>query len=217
MSGLFDSTTSPAQQEGAWNAKQMITSYLQWDLPTRLLAYRNSWQLDITELPDIQRFKTYGVTVVDEWPTIATVQVRTKKIERSDYTAAGDPIYRMTYQMRTFIWVRSDGPNDLDDPERDDRDARENVTMMRDRMVAVLRSSLLDRLCMHSGPHTTATHDVSLDEGTMTEEFSDIAAVKGGRRAASGFLSYEFSVNEPTIRLPIGTLSSLEVTGGPLQ
>ncbi len=84
-------------------------------------------------------------------------------------------------------------------------------------MTTVIRSSLLDRLCMHSGPHTSDFHDVSLDEGTMTEEFSDIDVLKGGRRAAGSFLSYEFSMNEPTIRLPIGTVTSLEVTGGPIE
>lgn len=189
--------------DGPWTAKTLITSYLEWDLPQRLIEYRNRWQLDDERLPDPQKYLSYEPVGLDAWPTIITVQISTSSFDRFEYTRAFDPVYRCRYQMRTFVWTRDVEPG--------------GVTESRDRLTAVVRASLLDRPAMTKGPYDNEFHDISLDEGTLREEFSDITQVKGDRFIAGAYLAYEFGLNEPVTRRVISEVSSTEITTEPLQ
>jgi hypothetical protein len=190
--------------DGPWKAKSLITSYLEWDLPQRLNEYRNKWQLDDERLPDPARYLTYEPVGLDAWPTIITVQMSTSSIMREDYTSDGwDPIYRCVYQMRTFVWTRDIEPG--------------GVTESRDRLTAVVRAALLDRPAMTIGPPTSQSLDISLDEGTLREEYSDVTEVKGNRFIAGAYLAYEFGLVEPVTRRTIGEVSSFELDISRLQ
>ena len=189
--------------EGPWSAKSLVTSYLEWDLPQRLNEYRNKWQLDDERLPDPAKYLAYEPVGLDHWPTIITIQMSTTSIMREDYTDALDPIYRCTYQMRTYVWVRDVEP--------------QGVTESRDRLTAVVRAALLDRPSMSTGPYSNEYLDVSLDEGTLREEFSDITQVKGDRFIAGAYLSYSFGLNEPVTRRTIAELSYFDLEVDRLQ
>lgn len=178
--------------DGVWSAKTFITNYLALDVPERLVAYRNRWQLDDVRLPDPERYLSYEPPGLDMWPSIYTIQTNTANIERADFTVAADPIYRVTYNMRTYVWVRDVGVIDGETAEH-------QVTEVRDRMTTVVRASLLDHPSMQRSESIyfpSLNVDVLLDETTLREEYSDITGVKGDRAVAGSYLTYEFSCYE---------------------
>lgn len=170
---------------GPWSAKQYVTAYLKWDLPRRLVDYRNLWQLDDSRLPTPTAFYPYEPPAVDHWPMVITVQMSTTRMERQDYTDGANPVYRCTYALRTYLWTRED--------------SAERVTETRDRLTTVIRTSLLDRPSLNTGD-PTAKLDLLVDETTMREEFSDITYVKGDRALAGSYISYDLSLYEAITR-----------------
>jgi hypothetical protein len=188
-------------QQGPWLAKKYVTDYLASDLPTRLIQHRNEWQLDSERLPDPELYVAYEPAGLEVWPTIITIQMATSQIVRTDYANwTTDPNYRVTYNLRTYVWVRGEGP--------------EQTTETRDRLTAVVRASLLDHPAMAAndpGFFPTATSEVRLDETTLREEYSDLSYAKGDRVIAGAFLGYEFSLNEQITRQKLGDVSVIGI------
>lgn len=200
--------------DGPWTAKSFIRDYLAADVPERLNGYRNRWQLDDSRLPDPVLYAIYEPPALDQWPCIYTIQANAPSFERIDYTAVNDPVYRVTYNMRTYVWVRDFG--DVDN----DLLIAHQVTEARDRLVAVVRSSLLDHPSMLKTQNLyfpSLDVDVRLDETTLTEEYSDITYVKGNRAIAGAYLGYEFACNEIIARANIAdSLEQVNVEVVPL-
>lgn len=181
---------------GAQWAKYYINEYLSKDIPNRLIAYRNGWNLDDRELPDPELYLTYEPIALDHWPTIITVAISTDNFERMMLGAQGDPLYRVHYSMRTYVWAKTEGS--------------EAVTLMRDRLTTVLRSSLMDRPCLN-GYDMGFDTDVRIDESTLREEFSDLTLIKGDRVLAGAYLGYDLMLNEVIYRDQIGALSAIDI------
>jgi hypothetical protein len=99
--------------------------------------------------------------------------------------------------MRTYLWVRTDGS--------------EEVTLMRDRLAAVLRSSLLDYPCLKAYDERTSFR-AQIDESTLSEEFSDLTLLKGDRMMAGAYLGYTLEIDEVLQRKPIGTVEEIQVS-----
>lgn len=196
-------------QQGPWLAKKYVTDYLALDLPSRLIRHRNAWQLDSSRLPDPELYLPYEPAGLDVWPTIITIQMATTQIQRTDYTNwTTDPNYRVTYNLRTYVWVRGEGP--------------EQTTETRDRLTAVVRAALLDHPAMAAsdpGFFPESTSEVRLDETTLREEYSDLSYAKGDRVIAGAFLGYEFSLNEQITREKLGDVNEfdLEAIGVPMD
>lgn len=190
------------RQEGPWLVKKFITQYLAADLPNRLIAFRNAWQLDDQRLPDPVKYLPYEPIGLDEWPMIHTIQMNTRSIERVDYTNyTTDPEYKVTYNMRTYVWVRGE--------------SAEETTESRDRLTTVVRSALLDHPAMISSAadsyFPSVTSEILLNESTLREEYSDLTYAKGQRVIAGAYLAYEFSLHEPIMRTKLGTISDFKV------
>jgi hypothetical protein len=187
--------------EGPWEAKKFVTQYLKLDIPERLVKYRNYWQLDDERLPTPELFLSHEPLGLDHWPTITTIQMGTSKLERVDYiNFSADPVYRVTYNLRTYVWVRGIGP--------------EEVTETRDRLTAVVRSALLDHPSMVRSEEKwfpSINVESRLDETTMKEEWSDLTYVKGDRIVAGAFIAYEFSLNETIMRDHNGSVSEFDI------
>jgi hypothetical protein len=187
--------------QGAWLAKKFVTDYLASDVPNRLTAHRNAWQMDSERLPDPAVYLSYEPAGLEIWPTIITIQMNASQFNRTDYVNwSTDPNYRVTYNLRTYIWVRGEGP--------------EETTETRDRLTAVIRSSMLDHPAMMASapgffPYTDA--DVLVDEGTMREEYSDITYAKGDRAIAGAYLAYEFALNEQITRTKLGDVEQIDI------
>lgn len=174
--------------EGAWQAKTLVTDYLNSDLPTRLIRFRNHWEKDDILLPTPEKIVQFEPLTLDTWPTLITLVTGTQGVTREDYDDAGNPIYRVRYAMRTYIWVRAEQPD--------------RVTMIRDDLTTVVRDALVDHPALRSLDRYEHC-EAFVDEGTVREEFSDLTLLKGDRYLAGAYVSYDMSVSETVTREPL--------------
>lgn len=182
--------------QGAAAAKEFVNSYLAEDLPSRLITYRNHWHVDEDALAEPLKYLTYEPVALDHWPTLITLAMSTTSITRFDYTENMDPMYRVRYSMRTYVWVKADDSTEC--------------TANRDNLTTVVRSALLD----HAGLRTADRQscDAVVDEGSMREEFSDLTLIKGERVMAGAYVSYDLNINEVVVRKPISdSLTGIEI------
>lgn len=182
---------------GPAKAKNYINDFLELDIPQRIIKYRNEWNLDDFRLPDIAKFMTYEPMAMDTWPTLITVAISTKSFTRESFTPGNDPTYRVVYGMRTYVWVRAQGSDE--------------VTFMRDNLTTVLRSALLDYPSFKSRDKED-TFQAVMNESTLTEEFSDLTLIKGDRVLAGSYMSYDLAMTETVTRQPIGTVNEIDVS-----
>ena len=185
--------------QGAHSAKQYATTYLEGDLSTRIIDYRNAWGgLTDAELPIPVKYLSHEPVALDKWPTVITVVLTTNNLERIGYAGGHnalhysvDPEYRVSYNMRTYIWCRASNS--------------EAATLQRDRLTTVVRSALLDYPSLKAqagnlSSEQTRTFRAEIDESSMREEFSDLTPLKGERFLAGAYLGYELSLDEIVMR-----------------
>lgn len=182
----------PATMEGPAAAKKYVSDFLASDLPTRVLNYRNNLGLSSTELPNPVKYLTFEPLTMDNWPTIITLVESTSQIVRENVSSTLDPTYQVIYRMRTYVWVRATGPD--------------VVTTSRDHMTMVVRDALLDRPALRGAEAVGEDCDIKVDEGTITEDFSDLTLLKGERFLAASFLSYDLSLYETVTRAVKGAM-----------
>lgn len=179
---------------GAHFPKSYVNEYLQQDIPIRIIAYRNSWNLDDTQLPSPVSYFVYEPIALDTWPTIITVVMSTNSITRIGYNSI-NPLYRVSYAMRTYVWVKTE--------------QSEPTTIMRDRLTTVVRSALLDYPCLNAvDPNNYFKAEI--DESTMQEQFSDLTLLKGDRVLAGAYLSYTLNMDETIGRKTKGIFEEAE-------
>jgi hypothetical protein len=181
---------------GAQFAKSYVNAYLQDDLPRRVLRYRNGWSLSSTELPTPGKFQTFEPIALDVWPTIITVAISTQRFERIGFDGA-DPMYRVNYAMRTYVWCRANG--------------EEEATVARDRLTTVVRSALLDYPCLRATDPRNS-FQAQIQEETLREEFSDLTLLKGERVLAGSYVGYTLIINEVVTRQDIGEVAVIELS-----
>ena len=176
-------------------AKEYVNSYLKVEIPKRLIKYRNGWSISSGELPDPEDYFTYEPLVMDHWPTIITIAVSTTSFDQIGWHG-DDPLYRVTYSMRTYVWSRTEGS--------------EETTKMRDRLMVVTRSALLDALCLNATSERS-TFRAEIDQTSMREEYSDLTLLKGDRVLAGAYISYNLTIDEIVQREDIAELEEIEV------
>ena len=181
--------------QGAHAAKQFVTDYLQKDLPSRLIEFRNYWNADDEDLPDPLEYKNYEPIAIDAWPMVYTVVISANQFSRNDYDSLGNPGYRVEYSMRTYVWVKDD--------------SSEECTLKRDRLSTVLRSAFLDYPCLQAAD--SGDLQPTVDEGTLNEQFSDLTLIKGDRVMAGAYCAYTLSINETITRRTLGTFEELDI------
>ena len=180
---------------GAQFPKQYVTNYLSEDIPVRIIDYRNGWNVDDITLPTPEGFTTYEPFAIDTWPLVITVVIASTAFNRIGFDGP-DPLYRVSYSMRTYVWVKTEGA--------------EEVTLMRDRLTTVLRSALLDYPCLKAYDERNSFRAM-IDEGSIREEFSDLTLLKGDRIMAGAYISYNMEIDEVVSRKPIGVVSSIDL------
>lgn len=180
---------------GPYYAKSYVNNYLKLDIPQRLVNYRNGWAVDDILLPTPVAYFSYEPLAMDDWPTIITVVISTTGFERLGWNKS-DPLYRVTYSMRTYIWVRTEGP--------------EEATVMRDRLSTAVRSSLMDHPCL-TAIDPQGAFRVVIDEGSLREEYSDLTLLKGDRVLAGAYISYDLHIDETIARKSVGEVSEFDI------
>lgn len=183
---------------GAQFAKSYVNEYLKVDIPTRLVEYRNGWDLNDGSLPDVELFLVHEPIALDHWPTIITVALSTTNFEHLG-SIAGNPEYRVNYSMRTYVWVRTEGS--------------EETTMMRDQLTTIVRAALLDRPCLKA-TDPRSTWAAEIDPNTMREEFSDLTLLKGDRVMAGAYLAFDLAINEIVDRSNLGLVDEEGISIG---
>lgn len=183
---------------GAQFAKSYVNEYLKNDIPTRLVQYRNGWDLNDGSLPGIELFLVHEPIALDHWPTIITVALSTTSFDQIGMIS-GNPEYRVSYSMRTYVWVRTEGS--------------EETTVMRDRLTTVVRAALLDRPCLNA-TDPRSTWQAQVDQDTMREEFSDLTLLKGDRVMAGAYIAYDLTINEIVDRANLGIVQEEGVSIG---
>ncbi len=181
---------------GAHFAKSYVSAYLTADLPTRLVSYRNAWGIDDITLPSPVTYLTHEPIALDEWPTIITTATSMTGLERISHDR-GNPLYRVKYSMRTYVWVRTEFSAE--------------ATIMRDRLTTVVRAALLDYPCLKA-TDARGTFRVTIDESSIREEYSDLTLLKGDRVLAGSYISYDLEIDEIVMREPIATLNEIDLT-----
>lgn len=180
--------------QGPAAAKNFVTRYLEKDLPLRLLQYRNHLHIDEDSLPEPLLYLNYEPIALDRWPTVITVAISAAELVRDDYDFNLNPEYRVKYNMRTYVWAKANGS--------------EECTAIRDNLIMVVRSALLDYPCLKAFDDGE-NHSVMIDEGSMREEYSDLTLIKGDRVLAGAYISYDLSLDEWITRSNVGTLDDI--------
>ena len=184
---------------GPFQAKDWVSRYLENDLPGRIVAFRNFWNMSEEELPLPNGYFNWAPPSLEhmgaDLPVIYTVILTTNGMTRIGYTPEYDPIYRVEYAARTYCWVKHVGID--------------MTVRSRDNLLTVMRTAILDDQCLQAADHEN--RDVKFDEGSVREEYSDIMFAKGDRYEAGGYLSYELTINEVVSRPLIGTVEEFEV------
>lgn len=186
--------------QGVHIAKAFVTDYLEDDLPSRLIRFRNAWNLDDENLPDPLGYKNYEPIAIDIWPLVYTVSASADGFERIDYDLQGNPQYRVDYDLRTYVWVKDDDS--------------EQCALKRDRLSTVIRSALLDHPALQRWDSENC--EPLIDETSLNEQFSDLTLIKGERVMAGGYCGYTLSINETVTRSNEGTFEGLEIDILPL-
>lgn len=106
----------------------------------------------------------------------------------------GDPEYQVSYNMRTYAWARTEG-------ER-------SVTVMRDRLIVVIRSALMDHPCLK---RRNPQREAMIEESSITEEYSEITLLKGDRYLAGAYVGYELRIEEPIVREKLADFENIDL------
>ena len=183
--------------QGPHQAKYFVNSYLEADLPGRLIKYRNAWNLDDEELPEPLKYLSHEPVAIDHWPTLITVAISMNGLERKAYTNAFDPEFHVNYLMRTYIWVKDDNS--------------ELCTIKRDRLTTVLRSAILDTPSLNRCADDNNIYAM-IDESTLREEYSELTLIKGERVMAGSYLAYTLTINETSTLATLGSVDAWDLT-----
>lgn len=204
--------SAATEMRGPSGVRLGVCEFLRAVLPGHLEGCRVAWGLSEKQLPtpasfpeDPRRDAYYDrePRAIDRWPLVAVTSGRMTQ-RATDFSAEGDAIYRSTYPIRVYSWMRAAG---FDETQR-----------MRDDFGTAIRIAFLAHINLAdmSGRFAVVPSTVVLD-------FSDVAPVKGDRFVAGSYVGFDLHVAETlTDRLalpgeqPRDTVSVVNVTGSVL-
>jgi len=175
-------------------AKQFVNDYLQLEVPKRLIKYRNYWQVSNDDMPDPAEYLDFEPATMDVWPTVITVSLSGRGFTRVGHMRYGDPEYEVSYNMRTYVWARTEG--------------EKSVTTMRDRLIVVVRSALMDHPCLK---RRNPERQARIEESSITEEYSELTLLKGDRYLAGAYVGYELKIEEPIVREKLADFDEIDL------
>lgn len=197
-----------ALMRGATLVRKGIAEYLKSELPKQRAYALGQWDLDEFTLPEISRIADYPLRDIQHADTL-TVSVglgRANNFVRNDYSDRAEEQYEVRYGVRLYVALTTpDGPDGMT-PDR----AMAYTTTCRDDTIALIRSLLLSR------PSLGQPDAFSMNENTLTEDYSDIISLKGGRFSAAGFLAFDLTVDESQYRPILGTAEEITITANQL-
>lgn len=201
------------EMRGPAGIRSSVTEFLRLELPRRIVACRAAWGLDASRLPlpvsdpeDPRRdaYLDREPAAIDRWPLIAVTSGRRAQRGVDSDPVDGSPIYRATYPVRVYSWVRDAGFDATQD--------------QRDNLATAVQIAVLSHVHLRSPGRR-----LSVNPSTLVVDFSAVTPVKGERFVAGSYVGFDLhAVETLTDRLalpgeqPRDTVSSVEVTGVPL-
>lgn len=175
-------------------AKKFVNDYLTVEIPKRLIKYRNYWGVSNADIPDPEQIIAYEPLALDRWPSIITVSISARQFNRVGHMRYGDPEYYVTYAMRTYVWARTEGA--------------EETTVMRDRLMVVVRSALMDHPCLK---RYGAEREALIEESSINEQYSELTLLKGDRFLGGAYIAYDLRIEEPIVREKIADFEAFDI------
>lgn len=181
---------------GARLVRSQVRNFLAAEMPAHLAALRVEWGLDAEALPDFRKYSRAPLQALDQWPCMAVTAVRSPSTRRREHLRDAGIEYVRRWQVRVFVWVNTDGWDEVHD--------------MRDDLTAATT-----RLFLAHPTIGVAGEKSLLEENTITEEYADVTPVKGDRFVSGAFVGFDLSTVEVLSRATMGTVLSTHVTGLP--
>lgn len=181
---------------GALPAKKALRDHIKTNFPGYLDTWRSAAGIDPDDLvaPDQDAYFHNETQALDRWPMISISAPRVPSLRRMEQGEDGSATYETVYALRVFGWVRHEGWSETID--------------MRDNFMACLTNFLLDNQAI--------TEYMFLDENTLSVENSDVAAGKGGRYIAGGYIAFNVRAEESVGRTPSGTVATTQADVHPI-
>ena len=191
---------------GATAVRKAIADYLKATLPAAIMQARDDWGLAEHQLPIPTRYDAYEPQETNEYPLIGVNVVNANSFARVGQDDFGYAEYRPTYTVRVFTWVKTP----MDENERPVENSYDESIRLRDDLAALVRVALL------RSPSLGKPDLIQWDEGTLTEDYSEAAAISGPKFVAAvqhGFtLRYdESSVFDSNLRANTVTLDGIDL------
>jgi len=194
---------------GVYDVRTAIADYLAEAMPVKIAQARAQWNLGSMWLPVPLRYDAYDPLTTNIYPTVGSLVTRSRGFSRIDYNADRNEQYRVQYSTRVFVWVKT--PEYIDTNSLVDQ-PYDSTMKVRDDIVAVLRSTLLDDPSFGTGVPDGPV--LEMDEGSINEEYFD-AIQQNGQTAtwyAGGSIAFDMSSIESQYREPLGSADTITTT-----
>lgn len=165
--------------DGLEGAVTTVVDRLTAALPAKTTELRTRYGVDAeTEghlLPDVVTVAAYDkhALALEEWPAVLVSGLETMDMTRVDVDGAIEH-WLVRYQLRVFIWVRSEDPV--------------SVWKARNRLTLAVRELLMTRRTMNTA--------LMVDEATLTESYSDLAVDEDKATVGGAFVAVQVLVAE---------------------
>lgn len=130
---------------------------------------------------------------VEEWPAILVVAQALRRLGPVEVRPEVGDVYRATYGLRVFAWVR-----DEDEAATD---------LRRKRYLLAIREALLERLTMTGAPLPSAggiaSPAITTDALSLAESYSDLVVDDAGATIAGAWLDVDVIVEERLDNAPV--------------
>lgn len=199
--------TSPLLMRGVTDVRLAIENYLAGAMPGKIALGRQHWGIDSEHwLPVPLRYNAYDPLSTNIYPTVGSLVMRSRGFGRSDYNSVLEADYNVVYSAKVFLWIKT--PEDFNTGKYVDQ-PYDATLKVRDDMIAVLRSTLLDDLSL--GTTRSAGVKLTLNESSMTEDYFD-AIQQNNQTAiwyAGGSISVDIEATESQYVVPLGTADTI--------
>jgi hypothetical protein len=191
---------------GPYALRTIVVNYLTTAVPEMAAKAQAQWPAGTFEFVLPGKYLPYepdGISSGDD-PLVGVGITRTRGFARVDYDDLMAEQYRPTYTVRVYLWCYT--PNSLDQVPQD---AQFRTMRQRDDLATIIRACILDRLSL-GNPDL-----VDVNEGTLTEEYSDGAKVpnNSGRWIAGVVFTFDVKFDESLYRQAVGQVpeSGIEI------
>lgn len=181
---------------GAKLVRKGIADYLRVAVPEQRLYALGQWHFDRMTLPPIDRIEDYPITDIRHADTV-TLSVgigRANNFTRLGYTDRMEEEYEVRYTARVYVAITTPDGSDGTTPD----DPYAYAVECRDDMVGLVRSAILTR-------PTLGNPAFNVNENSLSEDYSEVVGLKGGRFSSAGYLSFDLSFDESQYRPILGT------------